>query len=357
MADRSSIEWTDATWNPVRGCTRISDGCRNCYAEGIAARFSDPGQPFHGFAHRTASGPRWTGKLALVPEALAAPLRWRKPRRIFVNSMSDLFHESLPDEVIEAVFAVMSLAPQHTFQVLTKRADRMRSFMEFASLDRCQAELCAAELVPVELIARARKDTINGPWPLPHVQLGVSAEDQRTAEERIPHLLRTRAAVRILSAEPLLGPIDLRRLRVPGELYTLNALTGLHGVEVERQRAPGGDLRDGLAELPRLPRPIPALDWVIAGGESGRGARPAHPDWFRRLRDDCATTRTPFFFKQHGAWKHMPERAHFKEGFRQPWMRVESQLPGARPALMFQIGHAAAGAELDGRLHQEFPPR
>lgn len=135
MSGATKIEWTDSTWNPLRGCSRVSPGCGGpghqggCYAERIAARFSDVGQPFHGLAERTIHGGRWTGKVAVAPDHIfLAPLRWKKPRRIFVNSMSDLFHEAVPDETIDRVFAVMALTPQHTYQVLTKRAERMRAW-------------------------------------------------------------------------------------------------------------------------------------------------------------------------------------------------------------------------------------
>lgn len=233
MSDQSSIEWTDATWNPVRGCTKISPGCAHCYAETFAERFRGvKGHPFEqGF------------DLRLVPEALDLPLRWRKPRRIFVNSMSDLFHEDIPDEFIVRVFSTMVLAPRHTFQVLTKRAERMRAW-----------------------VARYAW----GPIP-PHVWLGVSVEDQRSADERIPQLMQTPAAVRFVSAEPLLGPIDLRHLYGHvslGECVDLcvDSLAGKH--------AAAWSGRGTIPDRP-LPRGAAKLGWVIVGGESGPGARRA----------------------------------------------------------------------------------
>ena len=180
MADNTRIEWTDATWNPLRGCSRVSEGCRHCYAEQVAARFSGPGLKFEGIAHRIGGEARWTGKVVLVEEKLTEPLRWRRPRRIFVNSMSDLFHEELPDDAIDRVFAIMARAPHHTFQILTKRAVRLRAYM-----------------------------SAPGRAVLPHVWLGVSVEDQAAAEERIPELLAVPAALRFLSCEPLLGPLRL----------------------------------------------------------------------------------------------------------------------------------------------------
>lgn len=185
MADGSKIEWTEATWNPVRGCSRISEGCRNCYAEAVAARFSGPGQPYEGLAKMTPAGPRWTGQVAVIEKHMDDPRRWTRPRRVFVNSMSDLFHERLRDEEIDRVFAVMADAPQHTFQVLTKRAIRMRAWAQRA-----------AHL---------------GRSPPANVWMGVSVEDQIAAAERVDLLLDTPAAVRWLSLEPLIGPVVISR--------------------------------------------------------------------------------------------------------------------------------------------------
>src|SRR5574341_626759 len=204
MSTDTKIEWCDSTWNPVRGCSRVSPGCGGpnheggCYAEKIAARFSDPGQPFHGFAERTPHGGRWTGKLALVEEALSLPQRWRKPRRIFVNSMSDLFHEALPDEAIDRV--VNQMRPPHIYQVLTKRARRMRDYLSrfrpdgegFVTRDGKPATECRPSDGPIF-------STIN--WPPKHIWWGISAERQQEADERIPPLLETPAAVRFLSCE------------------------------------------------------------------------------------------------------------------------------------------------------------
>jgi protein gp37 len=173
----------------VRGCTRVSEGCRNCYAERQAARFSDPGQYAHGFVERTPSGPRWTGKVELIESKLAEPLSWRKPRRVFVNSMSDLFHEGLPDEAIDRIFAIMAVTPQHTYQVLTKRPERMREYMREW---------------------RSRRKA----FPLQNVWAGVSCEDQVTADDRMNALADTPASVRFLSMEPLLGPISMDRWAV-----------------------------------------------------------------------------------------------------------------------------------------------
>jgi protein gp37 len=268
----------------------------------MAARFSDPGQWGHGLAQRVAlpgggTDHRWTGKVKLVDAALDLPLRWRSPRRIFVNSTSDLFHEKVPDEWIDNVFAVMALAPQHTFQVLTKRPERMREYLTRPNVS-VRIGLDALELV-LEAHARTPSSTLGegvtikatdiNPggltlWPLPHVWLGTSIEDQATADRRIPHLLDTPARVRFLSCEPLLGPVDLDMILTPE--MGIYALSGIRS---------DGSGPSGFSQGPRI-------DWVIVGGESGPGARPMHPAWARRLRDQCQAAGVPFFFKQWGEW-------------------------------------------------------
>lgn len=325
------IEWTDQTWNPIRGCTRVSEGCRHCYAERQAARFAGPGQPFDGYVTGSGAGARWTGRVELVEAKLYEPLGWRRPRRVFVNSMSDLFHESLPDECIDRVFAVMALAPQHTFQVLTKRHERMREYM---SGDRYGVVNAAVEIVSdargdvAGLVQRENMDA-TGLWPLPNVWLGMSVEDQPTADERMPVLSATPAAVRYVSAEPLLGPVDLRPWLVA----------------------------------------TPRLDWVIVGGESGPGARPMHPDWVRSLRDQCAEAGVPFFFKQWGEFSPAgpPDRPGWGEWLDADLMSGHAQLvgPRTRPATrilgrrlipMWRVGKKRAGRLLDGVEHNGSPP-
>jgi protein gp37 len=283
MSGPTPIQWTDRTWNPVRGCSRVSQGCVNCYAEKIAARFSRAGQPFEGFA-RPRSGGQWTGKVALVPELLDAPLQWRKPCRIFVNSMSDLFHEGLTDEAIAAVFGVMASAPQHTFQVLTKRPANMKRF--FDQGDPVGSFLAAADRAGVAVrLIDSRKDWLLGD-PLPNVWLGVSVEDQATADERIPLLLQTPAAVRFVSYEPAIGEIDFQCIewqRVNGSDY-FDSLS--------KQRHPFDDV--GLNGA--------ALDWVIVGGESGPGARPFDVAWARETIRQCRKAGVACFVKQMGSF-------------------------------------------------------
>lgn len=249
MAQDSKIEWTDATWNPTVGCSVISAGCTNCYAMKMAGRLEMMGSPIYaGHTIKTKAGFVWNGRVeASNWGQVLRPLSWKRPRRIFVNSMSDLFHENLPVHVIDQVFAVMAMCPQHTFQILTKRHTTMRDYCQ--PYDRRRADSLGEKVLdlgydqPLELLR----------WPLPNVCLGVSVEDQNAADYRIPALLETPAAVRFLSCEPLLGPVDL------------------------------GDAK---------------LDWVIVGGESGPGRRPIDLAWMRSLRDQCAAGGIPFFGKQ-----------------------------------------------------------
>lgn len=294
MSDGTGIEWSNATWNPVTGCTKVSPGCDHCYAETLAERFR--GTPGHHYERGF--------DLTLRPERLDQPLRWRRPRRIFVNSMSDLFHDDIPDEYIARVFAVMARARQHTFQVLTKRHGRMRSLLDadglrllWATRDEDTAEALTATL-----------------WPLPNVWLGVSVEDQRWADIRIPALLDTSAAVRWISAEPLLGPIQLRPEWIVPELMAF-----------------GGN---GAVLFPRLA-------WVVVGGESGSGARPMRPDWARSLRDQCHAAGTAFFFKQWGEFA--------------PARNDEAWQVGTEFWPVWRYGKKRAGRELDGRTWDEYP--
>lgn len=355
MAYRTSISWTDATWNPISGCSRVSEGCRNCYAEAMAARFNKPSMWGEGLATmvRTPDGksaPRWTGEVRFNEAALDQPLRWRKRRRIFVNSTSDLFHEAVPDEWIDKVFAAMALSPQHTFQILTKRPERMREYM--APLRRELSVMDAAHPYYAESFLRDRgksRKLIYGhisvdqesiwriAWPLPNVWLGVSVEDQVTADVRIPYLLATPAAVRFISAEPLLGPVDLTDLTIrvrPGEescgLAGADALTGVHWDAV--------DTITGIYS-----NPDPRLDWVIVGGESGPRARPMHPDWVRKIRDQCNDAAVPFHFKQWGC--HLPAgQTATQSGL---WK------PSCGSTLFTTVKNA--GRHLDGVEHLAFP--
>ena len=280
MSDNSAIEWTDTTWNPVVGCAKVSPGCKNCYAETMAARHvlmsralkrESPYLPVVDAERR-----RWNGRAVTLPARLAEPLSWKKPRRVFVNSMSDLFHDDVPFEFIAAVFGVMAATPRHTYQVLTKRPARMLEW--FAWLNQHGHERRpppTGDFRPFDDGARARHVWVDlaehtiattASWPLSNVWLGVSTENQATADERIPLLLQAPAAVRFISAEPLLEPIDLRRV---------------------------GPMREGNSN---------GVDWIIIGGESGPGARRCELGWISSLIQQCEAAHVACFVKQLGAW-------------------------------------------------------
>ena len=333
MSESSAIEWTDATWNPVRGCTQVSPGCANCYAETFAERFRGvSGHPYEqGF------------DLRLVPEKLDEPTRWKKGKRIFVNSMSDLFQDGVPNAFIDQAFAVMARTPQHTYQLLTKRAERMQAYSAtLAAIDpkaRARRILGAMyEQHPARNLVLANIDDahLGGfTWPLPNVWFGVSVENQHFADERIPLLLLTPAAVRFISAEPLLERVNLRDLR-PGrgvrEQQPLQPVLGwpiydaLCGVMETRANGGGG-----------LGYDCARLDWVIVGGESGAGARSFHIDWARTIVSACRSARVPVFVKQLGARVIDRNDAGFMGEWPEAWPdhidiedRVEHDLDGTR---------------------------
>ncbi len=246
MSENTAIEWTDATWNPVTGCTKISPGCDRCYAERFAERFRGVnGHPFeHGF------------DLTLRPERLLQPIRWQRPRMIFVNSMSDLFHKDIPAAFVDRVFESMEQADWHVFQVLTKRSSRMRAYVNARYADSA---------------------------PPRHIWLGVSVEDSARLS-RVRHLAETKAQVRFLSLEPLLGPVE--------------------------------------------PLDLEGIHWVIVGGESGPGARPMQPEWVCSIRDRCAEAGAPFFFKQ---WGGRTPKAGGRELDGQEWSEWP-EMPAAAPS-------------------------
>ncbi len=350
MADRSKIEWTDATWNPLRGCSRMSEGCRYCYAEGMAARFSGEGQPFEGL---TSDG-KWNGSIKLVEDKLLLPLRWRRPRRVFVTSVSDPFHPAVTDAMLDKLFVVMALAPQHKFQLLTKRPERMREYTNHScgriadAIIRFRRERGDSDMmvVPIPHIRPGMPW-----WPLPNMWLGTSVENQQAADERIPHLLATPAAVRFLSCEPLLGPVDMAWALSRNRL---DIAAGFHR---------RGHFSPGLETL----RP---LDWVIVGGESGPKARTMHPDWARSMRDQCAAAGVPFLFKQWGEWGDFTNAQHPHGIKGNPAVRIldgngnakgGGQLhngydwQGHGRAEMIRVGKKAAGRLLDGQEYNAFP--
>jgi protein gp37 len=271
MSGDTNISWTDKVWNPVVGCTRVSRGCDHCYAFQVhdqrhiawkRGRFPNAPEQYH----------QPFSQVQLMPDRLEDPLRWRKPARVFVNSMSDLFHPSVPFSFIAQVWATMALAPQHTFQVLTKRPERVAGFLKATALYSVVLDM-ANEIrlrrpklgdIPISNPAR---------FPLPNVWIGTSVEDQAAADERIPHLMRVPAAVRFLSCEPLLGPVDV-------------------WAPIQAAERDGVELVSWTRENPHY------VNWVIAGGESGRHHREMNLEWARSLRDQCVDAGVPFFFKQ-----------------------------------------------------------
>lgn len=301
MAEHSSIEWTDATWNPITGCSVVSPGCTNCYAMKLAGTRLKHHPSRDGLTRDSKAGPVWNGAVRLNREWLDQPLRWKRPRRIFVCAHGDLFAENVPDEWIDQVFAIMALARQHTFQVLSKRAARMRIYVSSLPARADAVARSAACLWPGEDSDEAYypvNEAIRA--PLPNVWLGVSTEDHARAVERVPDLLETPASVRFISAEPLLGPINLTRLDQPnagGGPFWVNSLSASQMGWFSNEAATIRTDADPLADSG-----LPRIDWVIVGGESGPGARPMHPDWARSMRDQCVAAGIPFFFKQWGEW-------------------------------------------------------
>jgi protein gp37 len=291
VGDRSKIEWTDATWSPIVGCKAVSPGCDHCYAARLVS-----GRLKHLPAYAgLAEGGVFNGEVRCLPERLLDPITWRKPRRIFVNSMSDLFHPAIERQFQAAVFAVMAATPRHTYQILTKRPQPAKHILrddwsDFSSSFQTEIDEEGFKLGLGELETGWR-------WPLPNVWLGTSIESDAYAF-RADHLRETPAAVRFLSLEPLLGP------------------------------------------LPSLD--LTGIDWVIAGGESGPGARPMHSAWVRDIRDRCVVASVPFLFKQWGEWA--PDGALMKNG---TWEDADES--------MTRVGKKAAGRELDGKVWDEYP--
>jgi protein gp37 len=305
VGEKTGISWCDSTWNPVTGCTKVSQGCKNCYAERMSKRLQAMGQANY------ANG----FQVTCHEDALGLPATWKKPRRIFVNSMSDLFHPDVPTRFIEAVFGRMESYDWHTYLVLTKRPKRMREF--------CRVWWGGQDIAD----------------EMGHIWLGVSAENQETADERIPLLLQTPAAVRFVSCEPLLGKILLD----DGETSWLSC---------------DGTNKSGDEHLffccnqnaRRLPH-FHGIDWVIVGGESGPKARPMHPDWARGIRDQCVAAGVPFFFKQQGGWAEGVGPIGDQKGD-YAWVGTTGANNGT---VMVRVGKKAAGDLLDGVQYHQFP--
>jgi len=298
---KSKIEWTDAVWNPVTGCDKVSQGCKNCYAGRLAeTRLKHLPEYKDGFY----------GNVQLHPDRLQQPLHWKKPRMVFVNSMSDLFHPEVPFEFIDRVFTIMAMSEQHTFQILTKRPERMFEYSQYANkhgIKVSQVEIYDAGTHKLdEVIERRRK------LPLPNVWLGTSAEDQDMYDERAFYLTRTPAVIKFLSLEPLLGDISLELLDWP-------------------------------------------VNWVIAGGESGPKARPMHPDWVCTIRDQCKDANVPFFFKQWGEWMPEIDLKHLINTKKHPRYFNPRPVQIIDGVMMHKIGKKLAGNLLDGKKHAQFP--
>ncbi len=407
----TSIEWTwvpdgkggrkkGETWNPQVGCREVSPGCRECYAAKQAHRsHGDKAmvKQHHGLTVMRTSesgenlGVHWNGQINRVPHLLAQPLKWREPRGIFVCSMSDLFFDVDSDDAcrwIAAIFGVMAACPQHTFMVLTKRPENAERW--FAWLDR-ESNATYTSATTVCLVAAMGQGAIasgsrnhnamfeacaKSPprWPLPNVWLGVTAEDQRRADERVPVLLDLPAAVRFVSYEPALGPVDwtpwLEWVEdepcddCDGEAVPPEAIDEHEDVCAYAAHDIDGDVGGGTcttcgATLPacetcgvyagRKP-PQPPIDWVICGGESGPHARPMHTAWAITARDQCEAAGVAFFFKQWGEHvrpSQMPEDT---------WSRLDASESGlGNTDDPVRVGKAAAGRELDGRTHDGFP--
>lgn len=425
-SDNTGIEWTDATWSPVRGCSRVSEGCKHCYAGVQAARIiaMDRGRGVvegqGAYDGLLAKGGQWNGKIKTVPKALDEPLRWSKPRKIFVNSMSDLFHENVPEQFIDQIFVVMALSPRHTFQVLTKRPERMMEYCKNFSFERAVESCRGADGVSVILrrsIAElqdifrlgGRTDYFHpqrDAYPLPNLWLGVSVEDQKTADERIPQLLQTPAAVRWISAEPLLGQLKLDKWfdawtcsncyfhgseNDSGPVVCRGCRSeGVYGDDAGENKClecKDNDFGQSCPECGishswsrdygyKFENPLPKLDWVVVGGESGADARPMHPSWVRSLRDQCAAVGVPFLFKQWGEWtpEDPGETSHkdtagvlpngdFRlrsQGYQPPFdsmdrLRAANYVRLDGRTLMHHIGKKRAGRLLDGVLHDGYP--
>lgn len=346
MGDNSKIDWTDATWNPLAGCTKVSPGCAHCYAEIMANRLKAMGNiNYQGVVDEQG---RWSGQIALIPSALEQPLHWKRPRMIFVDSMSDLFHPTVPSGWINKVFEVMMKAKWHTFQVLTKRPERMAEFLNGAEWW-------------INAEPESRK----------HIWLGASIENQRMARKRIPILQNVSAEVRFLSCEPMLGWIDLSEAVEPdkdawdevnayrddddepeefveeceAELDWVNFGNDLVENPAHREWERNRQARAGFKTLKHG-----VIDWVICGGESGPKARPMNPDWAKWLRNECKEAGIPFFFKQWGEWApaealQISDNTTFKH---QP-----VNISGT--TMMYRVGKQAAGHVLDGVEWRQMP--
>lgn len=298
------------TWNPIVGCSKISEGCNNCYAEKMANRLSKIQKTSDKYCHSiNPETGKWNGYVNGFGDVVIKPLHWRKPRVIFVCSMGDLFHEKVPFKWIDKVYRTMEdvdVFDKHIFVILTKRAERMLEYITYR---------------------KAKGMNYGHSW----IWMGVTTENQEQANKRIPFLLETEAAVKFVSIEPMLGPIKLNRLK--------------EGIALERN-----SLNGEAYSLGETYQEGPKLDWVIVGGESGHHARPMHPDWVRSVRDQCAKANTPFFFKQWGEWAPTHELLCNRPGLKgKLWHNFDPDTS------VCKLGRKNTGNLLDNRRHEDFP--
>lgn len=387
MAENTAIEWLhgmpgygSATWNPTTGCSAAGPGCKNCYAKDMTYRLERMGVPkYTGLTVLNQSGSRhFNGVVRTHDDVLEKPLRWNKPRVIFVNSMSDLFHEDVPDDFIARVFAIMGLACWHRYIILTKRSERMAELMsspDFAFMVEYAVDEHSdfAEEVAGHYGQFDPSDRRHGDWrsldhsamPMPHVALGVSVSTQACWNEHVPNLIRTPAAVRVVSAEPLLGEVDLSNWLPRGRYY--NAVCehcGYAGTSerfIEIRYHDDSDVECPKCHNRTVANDIGQLHQIIVGGESGPKARPMHPEWARGIRDQCVSAGVPFFFKQWGAWApiDMPWEQNSPKGcaHNETWLNLAggSGFHGDSVWRMRHSGKKSAGRLLDGREWNEFP--
>lgn len=358
--EKHKIQWLNLpgykgeTWNPIVGCSKTSEGCDNCYAEKMAVRLAAMAiklvKPIGvGKYVKVIQGRQWDGTTFINDEDILTPLSWKKPRVVFVCSMGDLFHPSVPYEWIDKVMALAAVLPIHTFIILTKRAQRMADYFkqgkdsllkrwedaiyEMGISDRTDdSDVDAAACYMYNRCNSGAKVKGWG-WPLSNLWLGVTAENQEMANKRVPKLVKIQAAVRFVSVEPMLGPVDLTR--IPAR-YWGNEYQGSEYNGIDLSALIGGSNTNNPWHL----------NWVICGGESGHKARPVHPDWVRNLKNQCGKAAVPFFFKQWGEWSTIYPQGNNLQNMGQTYQYGTS---------FYKIGRKAAGNKLDGKKWEEYP--
>jgi protein gp37 len=313
------------TWNPIIGCSKVSAGCENCYAERMAVRLSgiEKTAYYSMVTCRTAHTlpTAWTGRTELIQSQLTKPMKWKKPRVVFVCSMGDLFHENTSFEDIDQIFATMASCQQHIFILLTKRAGKMHQWFNWKDTSWKNEGMQGNERIRYYAWMNHGKEIEyeDWKWPLPNVWLGVTAENQETANERLPYLIKIPAAIKLVSVEPMLGPLNISMWMATG--WT---------------EPPYDDV----------------INWVICGGESGPGSRPMHPDWVRSLRYQCKEAEVPFFFKQWGEWMPM-DQVNDEQFFASKESKEVGY--GYTSNTVFKVGKKAAGNLLDGERWEQYP--